>query len=481
MFERNFAELKRYFEKHKKQLYLTIATTLVALGVVMASSAEAKNPNAHLTQASTSADGYIVRPDDGVDLESIGLEAVGEVSYPDDGNGNLLPESVRFAVVRPREGTNASMLVATDLEAMSGVESIEKNGYLWVDGRYPNDPLFGGVNNPGEMWGWAALGWKNAYSLWTVTNIPMATIDTGCPDNYVQQTDWPFIPWQDRFLIHNGKIEEGRAIDLNNEGHGTHVGGIMWAVPDNGLGMAGLLSGSGRKVCIKAFHGNSATYEDVTLALVKARMEGVRLVNGSFGGGNSDLVQDALDFYLAADNSWAVFACGNNGYWNETCTFPGSLAGLPGYERVFSVMALGKGLVPATYSNRGGSYWMPGSEIWSTTPLGHRNWSGTSMAAPHLTGLLAAVLEQHPDFDGYQMRQMLNACAQTLANGGLMPNWQCVGEDPSVWTSVYLPILYAGERTPVPTPWATPTIMPVETSTPGSPPSLTPTNTLVSP
>ena len=191
------------------------------------------------------------------------------------------------------------------------------------------------------------------------------------------------------------------------DSHGTHVAGIIAAKTNNEIGVAGVAGGngspigrdSGSKLMINVVFGDGSNNGGFEEAIVYSSDNGAVITNNSWGftrpGVNDPAVTAAIDYFNAnagsqvtEDGGFVVFAAGN--YGSSGAYFPGF------YDGSIAVAAVDKDNIKATFSNYGS--WVdisaPGLSIMSTlnTPAMYGQMSGTSMATPHVSGLLALMV-----------------------------------------------------------------------------------------
>jgi thermitase len=196
----------------------------------------------------------------------------------------------------------------------------------------------------------------------------------------------------------NGFIDDVRGFDfvdqdadpMDENGHGTHCAGIIGAKGNNGLGVVGVNWRVGLlpvRVLNTAGQGASS---DIAAGIIYAVDRGASVVNLSLGGTSfSQVVEDAIQYALDRD-VMVVAAAGNTGTNNDrTPVYPASST----KSNVIAVAASTGGDTLASFSNYGlesVDVAAPGDGILSTVPgNGYDVLDGTSMAAPHVTGLAA--------------------------------------------------------------------------------------------
>ncbi len=178
----------------------------------------------------------------------------------------------------------------------------------------------------------------------------------------------------------------------DDQGHGTHLAGIIGAQSNNGIGIAGIAPNA-RILPVKVLDNSGyGTHAKVAEGIVYAVDMGARVINLGFGGtGSGDILRNAIDYALA-HNVIVVAASGNKG--DNTTYYPA------GYKGVVAVSSVDNGLALSASSSYGNhiSLSAPGSAVRSTFPGGtYSEASGTSMSSAHVSGV-AVLLASKPQF-----------------------------------------------------------------------------------
>jgi len=200
-------------------------------------------------------------------------------------------------------------------------------------------------------------------------------------------------------------------------GHGTHVAGIVGATRTNDLGIRGVARGV-RIMSVRAVPNGDERDKDVANAIRYAVDNGADVINMSFGKAYSphkDVV-DAAVRYADSSGVLMVHAAGNDGAdVDSVSSFPtryyesGGRADL--WIEVGASSWKADSTLAAPFSNYGDEtvdVFAPGDAIYSTTPNNayERN-SGTSMAAPMVSGLAALLMAHYPDLTAAQVREIV--------------------------------------------------------------------------
>lgn len=200
----------------------------------------------------------------------------------------------------------------------------------------------------------------------------------------------------------------------DDNGHGTHVAGIIAAV-DNAVGVIGTAP-EAWLYAVKVLNRQGSGYvSDIIEGLQWCIDNKMQVVNMSFG--TSSDVQSLYDAIVKAYHSGMVLvaAAGNSGPGDDTVLYPAR------YKEVIAVSATDQNDNIAWFSSRGPEVELaaPGVNIMSTFKNGgYMVLEGTSMACPHVTGTAALVIASGVSTRD-EIRTRLQATADNLGDPNL--------------------------------------------------------------
>jgi subtilisin family serine protease len=202
----------------------------------------------------------------------------------------------------------------------------------------------------------------------------------------------------------------------DSDSHGTHVAGTAAGV-DNTVGVIGVAPQCRiMPLRINLTSGMNQNRADAInyVAQQAAANPTLRYVVNCSWRTNSDHAGVRNAITNAVDsNVVVVFAAGNdNSNTDVTPQFPGV------YPEVISVAALDSQGVKATFSNFGANVDVaaPGVDTWSSVPDDDHGFkSGTSMAAPHVTGVAALVWSVYTGLSNAEVREIVEDTCDSVA------------------------------------------------------------------
>ncbi len=245
-------------------------------------------------------------------------------------------------------------------------------------------------------------------------NAKVAVVDTGITRRHSD------------LRVYGGACYVPRVTSWNDDhGHGTHVAGTI-AAAMNGRGVVGVAPES-RLYAVKVLNsrgqGRVSWILNGLLACYRARMHVVNLSLGSLASthdrNNYSRAYESAGLKLRRRGILPVAAAGNSGrtrrpYVNNPARCPSFMA----------VAAVDSRRRRAAFSSYGPQVEIsaPGVGVWSTTNDGrYGQKSGTSMAAPHVSGVAALNKSRRPHERGYQIRRRMKLTSTDLGSRGRDP------------------------------------------------------------
>jgi subtilisin family serine protease len=325
-------------------------------------------------------------------------------------------------VLELQEGVDVQQAIE-HLAADPSIEYAEPD-YILTTAVIPNDLSFGqqwGMNNTGQVisYGTTQSSGKPDADIdlpdaWNITrgsrDTIIAIIDTGVDLTHPDLAS-KLVPGYNFITTSNPPQDDG--------GHGTHVAGTAAAATNNLTGVAGVCWEC-RIMPLKALGENAGSTATVSAAIRYAVDHGAHVINLSLGGpaGNETLLSAVR--YAYAANVPIVAAM-----MNEAKTYPDRVYYPAAYPETIAIGSTDKMDLRSDFSSYGSHIDLsaPGSEILSTywvTPNQHNYaylW-GTSMATPHVAGVLGLMRSMAPSKSIEELRSILRASADDLGTPG---------------------------------------------------------------
>jgi len=341
-----------------------------------------------------------------------------------------------------RSGRNLSVtttdVASADQAAATAASAAQGNDLLSVESAQPVKALESPTNtratastDPMRSQQWA-LDHAGFESVWSTTNgsgVVVAVVDTGVAAGHPDLAG-QVLPGYQKWTDSASGISYDTTMDpsFDNNGHGTHVAGIIAALANNGVGVAGAAPGV-KILPVKVLNANGAGWDaDVAFGINWAVAHGANVINLSLGGASSTAIRDAIDNAVA--NNVIVFAAAGNSGSGGAASYPGADASAVG---VASVAWASGALARSSFSTTGSYVDLaaPGSGILSTYPLsGYATMSGTSMATPYAAAAGALLRAEHLGWTVAQVRDRLLTTADDLGASGRDSEYGCGFIDP---------------------------------------------------
>jgi len=267
------------------------------------------------------------------------------------------------------------------------------------------------VRQPRQImpWGIEMINSQNTWNLSTGKRVKIAIVDTGVDVTHPDLSG----------NIGGGANFVASAKSYKDDnGHGTHVAGIV-ASTNNTIGVVGVAP-QAKIYSVKVLDKSGTGYiSDIIAGLQWSVSNGMDIVNMSFG---SNYPNEAFEAAINAASDAGVIivaAAGNDG---SAVDYPAA------YEKTIAVSATDSGNNLASFSSRGEQVDVaaPGVSIYSTYKGStYATMSGTSMATPHVSGIIALMLQRDPGMTLDEIRQQFDTGCVDLGPDGRDPYFGC--------------------------------------------------------
>jgi flagellar hook assembly protein FlgD len=283
---------------------------------------------------------------------------------------------------------------ATTISQDNKVEFVEPN-YKINKEFIPQDPLYK------YQWHHTKI---NSPKAWDTTkgssSIIVAVVDDGVKTNHPDLSGKIYKPYD--VLDNNTTYVAGD--------HATHVAGII-AASMNKVGGSGMAPNV-KIMPINVFYGDSTTSEDIASAIIYAADNGADIINLSLGSYYYSYLTEYAVNYAISKGVVLVAAAGNDNTYNTT--YPA------GYTGVLGISATNRYDYATEFSNFGSyvDFAAPGEDIYSAVLNGYDYMSGTSMAAPVVSGTVALMLSKNPLLSNAEVNTTLRKSTKDLYDRG---------------------------------------------------------------
>jgi type VII secretion-associated serine protease mycosin len=358
------------------------------------------------------------------------------------------PDITTLDTTGPADAAHDAAVLATEVRHDGGdVLAVEADPLVKVTGDTATDPGTTASARTGEQtalatatdpkrpsqWAFDSVPFEAAWDQTTGAGVCVAVLDTGIATTHPEFA---------------GRI--GGTLDLSGDGvedgygHGTHVAGIIAADANNGVGVAGAAPGATLLVVKVLANDGWGQSSWVAQGITWAVDHGARVINMSLGsacpqsapsGCDSTAMQTAVT-YAQNHDVVVVAAAGNEGdpldhYPDRTNPEYGYWSWPAALSWPIAVAAVDSSSNRPAFSTQA-SYVdvaAPGASILSTAPVapttvwtsgttGYGTMSGTSMATPYVSALVALLRSAHPTESATQIRSRVTSTAHDLGTTG---------------------------------------------------------------
>lgn len=322
------------------------------------------------------------------------------------------------------------------LEAMPGVVLVADDDYAYLIAGTKGAASAEPPSKEGQQLPWGVER-INAHKAWAKSQgqgIKVCIVDSGA------DTSHPDLAGNLAGGVSH--VDPANSANYNDEiGHGTHVSGTVAAL-NNDTGVVGVAPKASLYQS-KVFGNSGSTSWSTVVAGIEACVTSKsNVVSMSLGGSKNN---EALHLAVKKAHKAGlvlVAAAGND--YGRPVSFPGA------YPEVIGVTASNSQNALASFSSKGPEVDViaPGENVLSTTMGGsYGNMSGTSMATPHVSGVVALAWSAHPGMNNDEIKSLIESTAKNI---GLAPEAQGKGLADALGATQGILVASEGDETQAP-------------------------------
>lgn len=380
---------------------------------------------ASVNDLSTAASARVNAKLNGESVASVCAQELGTVVFSDFYEVNTETYNQILCLTLPETGKQNVLAAIKLLMQREDVKYAGPDYVITMVSTIPNDAYYS------DQWGHTKIKLPQAWDI----NTGSSSVLVGVLDSGIEQTHTDFFR---RINTARSKDFTGAYRPLEDpNGHGTHVAGIIGAYGNDSYGVTGVMWNV-RLVSLRVFDSDGYGYAShVAAAIDYAQSQGIPILNFSGGWSLYNSWFD-YDFKEVIDNYSGLFVCaaGNNGTSIENTPI------YPAYYSCTNLISVGASTendTKASFSNYGAQsvdIFAPGESIYSTYRGGiWYSMSGTSMAAPYVTGVAALLLSECPEITVARIKSRIldnvdsvNALSTLCVSGGRLNAYKALSK-----------------------------------------------------
>jgi len=321
-------------------------------------------------------------------------------------------EKTNYYIFKNPEATRESILhLAEQAKNIPGIKFLEPS-VIYKPFLTPNDPQYE------QQWGPYVTYFDEAweYGLGGNSNNVVAIMDNACDWNHEDLYDQVWYGWD--YVYNSWDISPHQP----THDHGTHVAGTVAATTNNGIGVAGMVNDTVYFAKVSDDQDGMVDQAIVDGLYDMGDIDRISVINMSLGGESPSAAIEQACNYAWNNGKLLIVASGNNG--QGFISFPAAFLSC---VAIGSMGADGNSLYLTSYSQFGNEQELsaPGGDMQSGFGIvsclpGNQYGAkeGTSMAAPHVSGLAGLMKNLNSSLTNVDIRNILAATAFDYGDEG---------------------------------------------------------------